>query len=104
MIKEADTGWRDRLSAAIEESDMSKAQITERAGLGRAFFHGIYKEGKEPSLANLLRVCNAMSADPAWVIFGYEITPQTQELLKLLSEKPDQLDAVLTILRGQRGL
>ena len=96
-------GWRNRLLDAVERSGKSRESIAVEAGLGRAYLYGVFKENKIPSVENLISLANAAGASPAFIIFGWKMTEQHEELMSLLAENPKQIDAILTLLRKSSG-
>lgn len=96
-------GWRDRLADAVARSGKSREAIALEAGLGRAYLYGVFKENKVPSVENLIALANAAGASPAFIIFGWKMTEQHEELMSLLAEDPKQIGAILTLLRKNAG-
>jgi len=93
-----DDGWRDRLLHAVERSGKSREAIATEAGLGRAYFYGVFKENKVPSITNLIGICDVIGASPAFVLFGWQMTEKHQKLLDLLADNPDQIDNLIALL------
>lgn len=99
-MKQTTTGWRERLKDAIERSGKTKQDIAIEAGLGHGYLYGLFKEGKDPSVENLIKICHALGVSPAYVLFGISVTPAQQELLELVSSDPARLRALLDLLKG----
>ena len=90
---------RARLTAALKERGLSKRGTSLKANLNPGFIHGILIEGKEPTIANLAQVCEAIGVSLSYIIYGYEITPETERLLRLIEEHPEKRDLILGLLR-----
>lgn len=82
--------WRDRLKAALKDRNISKRAASLAAEMGPGYVHSILSEGKEPTIDNLVRLCEANSISPTFVIFGYSVTPEIEELTRLYQSAPDQ--------------
>lgn len=53
--------WRVRLAAALDESGKSKREVSIAAGLGPNYIREILKDGKEPSVGNLMAIAAALN-------------------------------------------
>ena len=84
----ANETWRERLQQALEASGKSQSAIAREAGVGRSYLNGVLVEGKEPTLANFLSLAEALSVSATWLIYGVEISADTEELLRLYSRLP----------------
>lgn len=74
--------WKGRFAAAIAESGKSQREISLAAGLGPGYLHSILAEGKEPTLQNVLKICAAADVSIVRVLGGFDMTPDTEELLR----------------------
>lgn len=101
VTDEKNPGWRQRLIDAIEHSPKTRKDIAIDAGLGRAYLYGVINEGKSPSVENMLKICEALNVSASYIMFGWNISPKQQELLDLAQKHPDQLEALLSILRSK---
>lgn len=95
--------WKARLEAAIKDCGKSQREISLAAGKGPGYVHSIFIEGKDPTVGNLLKVCQAAGVSVYRVLGGFEMTPENEELLKLLSLADDDLKRSLLLLL-QRGV
>lgn len=102
----ADDAWRERLQKAVTESGKSKRSISLASGNGQGYLHSILAEDKDPTIENLMSVCDAIPVSLAYILYGFEITPEDTDLLAALKESPETRDAVLTLIRAKhnRGL
>lgn len=101
MEKEIDTDWRGRLQAALKDRGISMRAASIGANLGPGVVNSWFKDGKEPSMSNLLEVCRFAGISSAYVIFGYQITDETARLLKLLEDHPERRDGILQLLQAK---
>ena len=83
--------WRRRLEVAIKDSGKSLREISLVAGKGPGYLHSVFMEGKEPTVANLLKICQAVDVSVYSVLVGFEMTPYNEAFLKLLSLADDDL-------------
>ena len=83
-------GWKDRLATAIVESGRSDRDISlsakppGKAQLGPGYVHSILKEGKDPTVGNLQAICEALGVSIYRILGGFDMTPETERLLRLL--------------------
>lgn len=100
MADNPEIGWRARLDEAIKASGKSRRSVSLEAGKGPGYVHSIMAEGKDPTIDSLVNVCRAANVSLSYVLYGLEISRQTEEVLSLLENNPDALAAILQILRG----
>lgn len=97
--------WRDRLALALEQGGLSARGVSLKAGMASGYVHSLLKEGKEPTVDNLLRVCQAAGVSGVQVIFGYPMTQEAEELVAIWSRSSQsRRQAILQILAEQREL
>jgi transcriptional regulator with XRE-family HTH domain len=95
----ADEAWRKRLEDALKNSNRSKREISLKAGKGAGYVHSILSEGKDPTIESLIAVCQELGVSLTWIVYGFEISPATEQLLSLIEQNPDDRAAVLQILQ-----
>lgn len=96
-----ENGWKTRLEEALEKSGRSKRSVSLAAGLGPGYVHSIIKEGKDPTIENLMAVANVLNVSLSYLLYGYEVSKEAEEILSLLERKPQQRAAILQLLRDQ---
>lgn len=92
--------WRLRLRAAAEASEKSWRQISLEAGRGPGYLHGVLEEGKDPSVENLISICGAIGVSFSQISSGVDVTPETEEILSLIENRPDMREAILLLLKS----
>ena len=95
----ADEAWRKRLEDAIKESGRSKREVSLKAGKGAGYVHSILSEGKDPTIESLIAVAQVLNVSLTWIVYGFEMSPATEQLLSLIEQNPDDRAAVLQILQ-----
>ena len=99
-----DGRWRDRLAFAVEASGKSKRQISLAAGMGPGYVHSILSEGKDPTIEPFLKICSEINTSLTHIIYGYNVSPEDEEFLRLISEAPErERAALLSLLRSRNG-
>lgn len=92
--------WRTRLEDAVKDSERSMRDISLAAGKGPGYIFSILREGKDPTVDNLIAICKALDVSLTKVLFGVAMSPETEEILSLIEENPNARDGILQILRG----
>jgi transcriptional regulator with XRE-family HTH domain len=95
--------WRDRLSKAVSDSGKSMRAVSLAAGLGPGYVHSILKDEKDPTIENLIAVANATGVSLSYLLYGFEVSPETEEVLQLLESRPGQRSAILQLLRAKEN-
>jgi transcriptional regulator with XRE-family HTH domain len=95
----ADEAWRERLEEARIKSGRSKRSVSLGAKMGPGYYHSIMAEGKDPTIDSLIAICRELNVSLTWIIYGFEISPATEQLLSLIEENPEDRAAVLQILQ-----
>lgn len=100
-MEEDDTAWRKRLAAAIESSGKSMRAISKGAGKGPGYIHSILSEGKDPTLSNLLKVCDQLGVTLFEIVLGVDMTPEDEKILRLWRDaSPADQEALLQLLKS----
>ena len=95
------TGWKERLAAAIEADSRSDRALSMESGNGKGYVHSILKEGKDPSVTNLTRLCDTLGVSLTHILYGFDITPETEKLLRAVGQHPETLPHLLAILEAK---
>lgn len=99
-----DDAWRERLATALKESGKSKREVSLAAGMGPGYVHSILAEGKDPTVQNLIKVCDELGVSLSFILYGYELTAENEEILRLLkAATPGEREGLLKILRERRA-
>lgn len=91
-------GWRVRLKAALAERRRSMRAVSLAAGMGESYLAGILNDGKEPSIDNLLAICDHVPVSPLYIILGIDALPEDVEVLRALHKQPERRQAILSLL------
>lgn len=94
--------WRDRLAAALKKSGKSKREVSLSAGMGAGYVHSILKDGKDPTLAHLITVCDKVGVSLSYVVFGFDVSAENERILQKLQGAPPQMrEGIEKILEDQ---
>ena len=96
-----DQEWRARLEDAVQESGRSMRDISLAAKKGPGYVFSILREGKDPTIDNLLAICGALNVSLTKILFGVRMSAETQEILSLIEDNPSARDGILQILRDR---
>lgn len=89
---------RQRLSDAITQKGISKRSVSLASGNGPGYVHSILSEGKEPTVTNLAAVCDVVGVSLYYILYGVEVSPETEAIIKKLEENPNARDGILALL------
>jgi transcriptional regulator with XRE-family HTH domain len=83
--------WRKRLKDAVDADERSYAKILEAAKLSRSFITEVLNDPdpNDPSLTNVMKLCDALGVSFLWVATGLKISREAQEYLTIFSNLPD---------------
>lgn len=93
--------WQQRLDAEIKAQKKSHRAVSIAAKLGPGVVNSWINdnEGKEPRIENLLAVCEVLNVSIQRILYGYEISADTEEILRLLEKNPARRQAILQLLK-----
>lgn len=92
--------WKARLEAEIKRQNRSMRDVSLKAGKGPGYVHSILVGGKDPTIDNMIDVCNALGVSLSHILYGINASPETEEILALLEEaSPGHREGILKILR-----
>jgi len=92
--------WKKRLLDAIDRDGRSGRSISAKLKLGPNAISELRNTDKTPSFDKVLKLIDEIGASRSYVILGYEIGPQEEELLSVLAELgPGALSAALELVR-----
>ena len=98
--------WRERLREHLARKHLTMRGVSLAAGMGEGYVFSIMqpKNPKEPTVENLLAVCQASGASPAYVILGYEVPADAAELFELWAKaSPATRQGILQILAQHKA-
>ncbi len=74
------------------------------AGLGAGYLHSIVSEGKDPTVTNLVKICEQLSVSLCAILYGAELTAEDEEFLRLYqAAPPSERESLLQLLRSRRA-
>lgn len=99
MTREFDIdAMRMRLEAALKAKGLSKRAVSLSSGHAAGYVHSILSEGKEPTVGSLAAVCDAAGLSLSFVMYGIDVTPETEALLLRIQANPEKRDSILDLL------
>ena len=93
--------WRKRLEEAVDGSGKSRRSISLESGCAAGYVHSILVEGKDPTIEKLIAVCETIKANPAFILYGVDVTKEDAEIIDLIRSNPEARNAILSILRAK---
>ncbi|MCV9910210.1 helix-turn-helix domain-containing protein [Brucella sp. HL-2] len=96
-----DISWKQRLDIALEKNNMTLRSASIKAGRSSSYLHGMISKGKEPSVAALKDIAEALGVSATWLVFGVDLNADAEELVTQFSKlSEDEQRAVLTLTRS----
>lgn len=96
--------WRARLEDAVKKSGKSSRAISLAAGMAHGYVHSIIKSGKDPTIDNLIAICEVLNVSLTQILYGVQMSQETQEILSLIETNPNMRSGILQILREKDKL
>lgn len=94
----SDRPWLTRLLLEIERNGMSQRSASLKAGLGAGYVNSLVKEGKDPALDHVMRLCAAINVSAAYILFGINVTPETERIMRAVEDSPERRAALVALL------
>lgn len=91
---------RARLRTSLKEKGLSKRQVSIKAECGPGYLHSILEDGKEPTVTKLAQICNAAGLSMSYILYGMQLSPETERLISLFEEHPEKRDGILALLQS----
>lgn len=91
-------GWKARLAAGMKKNGKSKREVSLAAGMGPGYVHSILKEGKDPTIDHLIKICEAADLSLYYVLIGIEASRETEEIVKLLEASKSKRQGLVQLL------
>lgn len=92
-------GLRSRLRSALEERGISMRQASLNGNCGAGWVHSILEDGKEPTVSKLAAVCYGSGLSLSYIMYGLEVSPETERLISLIEANPEKRDGLLALLK-----
>lgn len=89
-----EANWKTRVLDAVdafnEANGLSDNSLSQRAGLSRNYVEQLRKKnpnGQIPRMAELQKLCNHIGVSLIYVLTGFEMDAEGEELIRLLANK-----------------
>lgn len=96
--------WHVRLSQHLDEhkeaAGVVDADIADKIGVSRASITHWKAGRRTPQLDNFFALCEAIDADPEFILFGHTASPTGSIDWRLSNLSPEARDAVMLALEG----
>lgn len=88
-----------RLKQTLDEKGLSMRAASIGAGMGEAYLSNVITNGRDPQVTSLIAMCEYLDISLPWLLYGYDVPPQAEEIFQLLAQNPERTKAVLSLLR-----
>lgn len=92
---------RERLKGVLKERGISWRTASTGAGHSVSYLSGVLEKKRDPQLSKIIAVCDYLDISPTWVLYGFDVPEGADEILQLLSEKPELTSSIVTLLRAE---
>lgn len=91
--------WLHRLRTSVAASSMKGREICRKAGIGQSVLSEILSGANTPKIDTLIKICEALSVTPGYILDGAETDPRSNSMLRQWNALPEeQQDAVLSVI------
>lgn len=85
-----DTDWKTRLDEALKNSGRSARDVSMSIGRAPGYIHSLSLNDRQPSVKNIVAICGELNVSVLWILYGIDMDDDTQELLKIFSQLPEE--------------
>lgn len=89
---------RNRLSQKLDEAGISMRAASLNAKVGAGYVQAVIRGVQEPTISKLSQVCAANGISFPYIMFGFDMSPETHRLLELMEGDPVARDGILKLL------
>jgi len=90
---------RARLRDGIKRNGLSMRAVSLSSGNGAGYVHSIVSEGKVPTVTNLAKICDAANLSLLYVMYGLDVSPETEAIIRRIEANPEKRDGILSLLK-----
>lgn len=96
--------WRERLKGELKSRRISWRKASLNAGMSAGYVSSLFKEGKNPSIENLIEICEANRLSKSYVLLDWPTDVDVEQILALLGDIPDhERRTLIEHLRARLG-
>lgn len=92
--------WRARLRQALENSGRSMRAVSLAAKRGPGYLFSILDEGKDPTVDNLVAICEVLNVSVTKILLGTDVSPEDEKILSQLGN-PERRRKLLEFLQTE---
>jgi transcriptional regulator with XRE-family HTH domain len=78
--------WKSRLEQAIKDDGRSMRALSLEAELGPNYLSEVFREGKEPGVEKMMKVCDVLKVSFTHIVTGVDLDQDDEDFLRLLSD------------------
>jgi lambda repressor-like predicted transcriptional regulator len=92
------SAMRQRLKSAVADKGRSMRSVSIDAGMGPGYLSSVLKEGKEPTVVSLSKICDELDVSFSYILYGMNLSPEAEQIIVLLDENPAKREGILALL------
>lgn len=89
---------RERIREELKRQRRSQSEVVEAAGLGHGYLTNLLAREQMPSVDKLDALCAELGVSIAWVMYGTNVPPDLDRVIKVMSKDPKKFYALLDLL------
>jgi hypothetical protein len=62
--------------------------VSLKAELNPGYVNSLIKEGKEPAVEHVFRLCAVLNVSATYVLFGITVSPETERIMRAVENDP----------------
>ena len=92
---------RKRLVECLEQSGISMRAASIKGDAGKGYLQSVIKDGVDPTIGKMASICAANNFSLSYVLFGLDVSPETERLMALMEASEDRRKHILALLEQQ---
>ena len=93
-------GMRMRLDEALKAAGISGNAASANAGFSKGYVHSIIAGNADPGTKKLAELCQKNGISFSYVVFGFDMSPETEALVRAFEADPARRDSILSLLKS----
>lgn len=90
---------RSRIEQELDRQRRSRTEVSLASGNSKGYLTNILSRGQVPTVDRLQAICDALGVSMAYIMYGVDIPPDSNEVFDLMKRDPEKFRALVALLR-----